>query len=324
MLAQALAAPPQFILPVACSPGATCWIVNYLDHDRSDGVRDYACGTATYNAGSANAHNGTDFAIRDEAAMRAGVAVLAAADGAVVALRDGMPDEAVTVRGRRAVEERECGNGVRLDHGGGWTTQYCHLKRGSLTVVKGQRVSAGERLGEVGMSGLSEYPHLHFQVESGGEPIDPFVGEARASGCGLGKRPLWRSEVLAQLPYRPTVVYMAGFASGEPDAAEARRGSYGGEAAAAAPALVLWADAFHVRAGDRFVFVIADPGGRMIFRHVSEVEKDQTRRFAFAGRKREAAPWPGGAYRGEVSLVRAKGGGSEETISTISAKVTVR
>lgn len=56
---------------------------------------------------------------------------------------------------------------------------FMHLRRGSIQVVAGQRVAAGERIGEVGNSGRSIGAHLHFEVwvggwyEKGGEPIDP-------------------------------------------------------------------------------------------------------------------------------------------------------
>jgi murein DD-endopeptidase MepM/ murein hydrolase activator NlpD len=56
---------------------------------------------------------------------------------------------------------------------------FMHLRRGSIPVVPGQRVAAGERIGEVGNSGRSFGPHLHFEVwvggwyEKGGEPVDP-------------------------------------------------------------------------------------------------------------------------------------------------------
>ena len=78
---------PHLDLPVECTPGETCWIVNYVDHDPGKGFRDYHCGALGYDG-----HAGTDFALRDEAAMQAGVAVLAAAAGTVKAVRDGMPD----------------------------------------------------------------------------------------------------------------------------------------------------------------------------------------------------------------------------------------
>lgn len=56
---------------------------------------------------------------------------------------------------------------------------FMHLRRGSILVIAGQRVAAGEQLGEVGNSGRSLGAHLHFEVwvggwyEKGGEPVDP-------------------------------------------------------------------------------------------------------------------------------------------------------
>ena len=56
---------------------------------------------------------------------------------------------------------------------------FMHLRRGSILVAAGQRVAAGEQLGEVGNSGRSFGAHLHFEVwvggwfEKGGEPVDP-------------------------------------------------------------------------------------------------------------------------------------------------------
>jgi murein DD-endopeptidase MepM/ murein hydrolase activator NlpD len=68
-------------------------------------------------------------------------------------------------------------NYVRIDHGGGLATIYAHLKNGSVKVEKGQRVRCGERLGDIGSAGDSMAPHLHFQVEYNGKPIDPFQGK---------------------------------------------------------------------------------------------------------------------------------------------------
>jgi murein DD-endopeptidase MepM/ murein hydrolase activator NlpD len=56
---------------------------------------------------------------------------------------------------------------------------FMHLRRGSIPVVEGQRVAAGEQIGEVGNSGRSFGAHLHFEVwvggwyEKGAEPVDP-------------------------------------------------------------------------------------------------------------------------------------------------------
>jgi murein DD-endopeptidase MepM/ murein hydrolase activator NlpD len=56
---------------------------------------------------------------------------------------------------------------------------FMHLRRGSIPVAQGQRVAAGETIGEVGNTGRSFGAHLHFEVwvggwyEKGGEPVDP-------------------------------------------------------------------------------------------------------------------------------------------------------
>ncbi|HAI29129.1 MAG TPA: M23 family peptidase, partial [Thalassospira sp.] len=82
----ALADGPPFDLPVDCADN-TCDIVHYVDHDPGPQIRDYACGTTTYDG-----HRGTDFAIPDEATMLEGVSVRAIADGTVRALREGVED----------------------------------------------------------------------------------------------------------------------------------------------------------------------------------------------------------------------------------------
>ncbi|MFF5257753.1 M23 family metallopeptidase [Actinomadura viridis] len=56
------------------------------------------------------------------------------------------------------------GNHVVLDLGDGVYAVFAHLRRGSPRVAKGQRVRAGDVLGEVGNSGNSSEPHLHFHL----------------------------------------------------------------------------------------------------------------------------------------------------------------
>ena len=56
------------------------------------------------------------------------------------------------------------GNHVVLDLGNGTFAALAHLKRGSITVTKGQVVRAGQQLAECGNSGNSSEPHIHFQL----------------------------------------------------------------------------------------------------------------------------------------------------------------
>jgi murein DD-endopeptidase MepM/ murein hydrolase activator NlpD len=84
-----------------------------------------------------------------------GAPVRAAADGVV----------------RRASWYGGYGNAVIIDHGGGVQTLYGH--NASLDVRPGQRVSAGQVIAKVGSTGDSTGPHLHFEVEVDGRPVDP-------------------------------------------------------------------------------------------------------------------------------------------------------
>jgi murein DD-endopeptidase MepM/ murein hydrolase activator NlpD len=63
------------------------------------------------------------------------------------------------------------GNHVILDHGGGWSSAYCHCS--SLAVGAGEDVSSGQVVGYVGSTGRSTGPHLHFAVRSYGRFVDP-------------------------------------------------------------------------------------------------------------------------------------------------------
>lgn len=65
------------------------------------------------------------------------------------------------------------GNWVVIDHGNGFVTKYMH--HSALAVTAGQTVSKGQQIGYVGSTGYSSGPHLHFQVELGGSPVNPQI-----------------------------------------------------------------------------------------------------------------------------------------------------
>jgi hypothetical protein len=297
----AAAQPPDHLaLPIDCTPGDDCWVVRYVDHDPGPGVRDYMCGSLT-----GDGHKGTDIAIRDLATMATGVEVRAAAAGVVDALRDGMADASVNEAGRPAIEGKECGNGIRLAHGDGWTTWYCHLRRGSLMVSQGDRVEAGQPLALVGLSGETSFPHVHFDVRLGERVVDPFVGVEDAADCGPGRQPLWAPDVTGKLTYQPVLLTDAGFATAAPDKEDVRRGWHRLTAlSAASPALVLWAEGYWVEAGDRVTFRLRGPDGGTVVDRAIEIDDAQQRWLGFAGAARPGAAWPAGSYAGEVVLER--------------------
>ena len=112
-----------------------------------------------------------------------GEPVLAAASGVVVsAVNDQREDESAMkqpnetqdayftrLRADQAVRLSHgapgiVGNHVIIDHGDGEFSVYAHLKPGSVRVRVGERVAQGSQIGQVGSSGNSTEPHLHFQV----------------------------------------------------------------------------------------------------------------------------------------------------------------
>ena len=66
---------------------------------------------------------------------------------------------------------RTCGNGIIIKHPSGYTTQYCHLSK--VSVSRGESVSAGCLIGYTGNTGLSTGPHLHYAVKKDGHAVDP-------------------------------------------------------------------------------------------------------------------------------------------------------
>ena len=235
----------QLKLPVACELGRTCHIQNYVDIDPTPSAKDYRCGTLTYDA-----HNGIDFRLPSMDVQRTGVDVVAAATGRVVRVRDGVTEGVFLKSGREAVRDSECGNGVVIEHPDHWETQYCHLAKGSIRVKPGDTISAGQSLGQIGLSGLTEYPHLHFTVRHQGRVADPFAYEAAGNSCNGGKS-LWDPSLRDQLTYQERAVLNAGFSSGPVTMELIESGEAGRELPSVnVPAMVVFVRAIGLKSGD--------------------------------------------------------------------------
>jgi len=292
---------PRLSFPLDCVIGRTCEVQNYADVDPGPGAKDYRCGTHTYEA-----HGGTDIRIADMAAQRRGVDVLAAAPGRVARLRDGVPDVSVRIAGRASVAGGECGNGLVIDHGGGWETQYCHLARGSLKVKQGDTVTAGQPIARVGLSGMTEYPHLHLSVRRAGVMVEAFRPEGAAGSCdpkaaGSG---LWDARAAKAMAYRSGAVLNAGFAAA-PVTMEAVEA--GGVAAPGkgAPMMIAYVRAIGLEGGDIQSLSLAAPDGAVISKNtLPPLEGPKAQYLLYVGKRAPAEGWASGKYRATYEVRR--------------------
>ena len=169
-------------------------VVNYVDQDPTGGIKDYMCGSATYNG-----HTGNDIAIEPYPFYKMDnnmVEVIAAAPGTIITKIDGNFD-------KNCSQNNLTANEIVIQHADGSEALYYHMKKNSLTAkTVGQTVVAGEFLGIVGSSGSSTLPHLHFEVWAGS--TFSTRNEAYAGPCnGLNANSWWAN----QKPYKePSVI----------------------------------------------------------------------------------------------------------------------
>lgn len=310
---------PRFGLPLVCPADVGCRVRNFVDHDSGPGAKDWRCGRLTYDG-----HKGTDIRVPDGRAMAEGIQVLAAAPGRVLRLRDGMEDASIHFGGADAVRDREAGNSVIIDHGGGWETQYGHLRKGSVVVKPGDSVAAGQPIALMGLSGNTEFTHLHFEVRHNGEPIDPFSGGAMADGCDVGGSSLLTDAARQALAYREEAPFDAGFATERADPWKARAGAYAMTVLAPdSPALVFWIDVLGHRVGDRQSIRLLGPDGAVLAESSDVVGETKVQWFQFVGIKQPDQGWAPGSYRGEYRLTRDVDG-QPKTLIEIERTIELR
>jgi len=171
VLGPGLADAQQYRFPTTEADYANYYVTAYFDQ----GGQDWNCGSIYYSG-----HRDSDFGGGSWTGMADGRDIVAAAEGLVIDTHDGEFDQCTTA---------DCpggggfGNFVRLQHPDGKQTIYGHMKMGSVVASVGDPVACGDLLGQMGSSGYSTGPHLHFDVRNiANDRLDPFegpCGEAR-------------------------------------------------------------------------------------------------------------------------------------------------
>ncbi len=291
---------PELSLPLDCTIGEDCWIANYVDVEPAeDTAKDYKCGAKT-----AEAHQGTDFAIRSRYEMKKGVDVLAAMDGKIIRTRDGENDDVKADEQYAAIREenKDCGNGILIQHALGQQSFYCHLKEDSITVELGEDVKAGQKIAQIGQSGDAQFPHLHFAFIWEGGHIDPFTGLGMNDGCGQTKQSLWKQDIA----YDPYAVFDGGFEAAMPDFEAIKRGRKMKDTIRGdGDALVYWIGFYHAKTGDEVELTITNPAGEIYAETTRTVEEDRKlENFFYTGRKLNRKVLEAGYYEGSATFKR--------------------
>lgn len=151
-------------------------ISNYVDQNPAfpNQLRDWNCGTRTYDQASGYNHKGIDvftWPFGWEKMDGNDVEIVAAAPGQIVFKSDGNFDRNCTFGGGNW-------NAVYVRHADGSIAWYGHMKNETPTSkAVGEMVAAGEKLGIVGSSGNSTGPHLHFELYNVLNQLqDPYQG----------------------------------------------------------------------------------------------------------------------------------------------------
>ena len=121
-------------------------------------------------------------------------------------------------------------------------------------------------IGEVGLSGMTEYPHLHVsfreKIEDKTRELDPFYGSQ--PDCGLPAKSMWKDAILMNQQARTGIIYNYGFAFELTNAEQIRSGKYNIKQPENPQEFIGFVDIFSVDRGDKLELSIIDQEGTVL------------------------------------------------------------
>jgi len=288
-------------LPVQCKIGTDCFVQQFPDVQPGPERKDPFCGLATYEG-----HDGTDVRVVSMRDIERNVPVFAMADGTVFRTRDGVEDRLIQSKQEaEAIRRMGCGNAVVINHEDGYRTRYCHLRKGSVTVRSGDKVTRGQQIGAIGASGLVEFPHVEFALTKDEKPLDPTTGQSLQAGC-------LSDQTKAASFFSPDAV--AALGKGEPqvigigvtgETLEHRQLPQNGgppAATSASPIRLGWAWVINMDQGDQLQVRLTGPDGVVVADQTSKPMNVHKADYSVVSGKR-GAPAPG-EYEVYAAVIR--------------------
>jgi hypothetical protein len=215
--------------------------------------------------------------------------------------------------------DKECGNGAVIEHKEGLTSQYCHLKRGSLAVRPGDLIRKGDQIGSIGSSGLAEFPHVHLSVRRDGKIVEPLIGQviaAEAPSCGDISRSLFEPSARLLLTRPPVAVLDFGLANAPPELTDLVRKGGPPLANSTGGSTVAWLWAINVEEGYQFRIHLIGPGQVALIDHsTGALTRRKANYLAYFGRK---VPAKVGEYTLKIEILS---GGKRIDTQTRSIKI---
>lgn len=303
--------------PVAdCEPGVDCFLQQMADMAPGPDVRDPFCGSASYDT-----HDGIDLRVRSMRDVERGVPVTAMAAGQVNGIRDGMADKMAFTRDAKVkLATRQCGNGVSIALDDGREVQYCHMRRGSIAVGKGDRVEKGAVLGMIGASGLAEFPHVHVRIRDKDGVLDLMTGRRLTEGCDPtqdSRASLFEPDYAAKLGNGDATLLDAGIAGAPMTGESLSMNGSPPPARSTDRAVIGWAWYANLKANDRIAIRLTGPAGEIVAEVTSKpLDRNKAIYLSYAGKR--AMPKPG-RYDLDVRVIR-----SGEILRTDTRSIDVR